>query len=112
MLAARAALAVAKQGRYLDFHARLMETRFMPTLAYVEALAEDIGLDQSQLVADMDAPDIAAHLQRSAMLASRFGFVGTPGMVVGRTIVQGAITRAALEDLIAEEAAAGAAGVC
>ena len=60
----------------------------------------------------MNAPDITAAIQRSALLASEFGFVGTPALIVGRTVVQGAITRAQLERLVEDEAASGSGGVC
>jgi len=112
VLAARAALAAAKQGQYVAFHMRLMNTGFVPTRSYVEALAGELNLDQAQLLEDMNAPDVTAAIQRSALLASEFGFVGTPALIVGRTVVQGAITRAQLERLVEDEAASGPGGVC
>jgi predicted DsbA family dithiol-disulfide isomerase len=103
-LAAHAALAAAKQDRYLAFHKRLMNSRFIPTAAYIDALAVELGINQVQLLKDMNASDIDKALQRNAVLASELGFSGTPGLVVGRTIVQGAIKQRQLESLIENEA--------
>jgi protein-disulfide isomerase len=44
------------------------------------------------------------HFNGNAVLASELGFSGTPGLVVGRTIVQGAIKQRQLESLIENEA--------
>jgi predicted DsbA family dithiol-disulfide isomerase len=103
-LASRAALAAAKQDKYLPFHMRLMNSRFIPNTAYIDALAVDLGINQVQLLEDMNASDTDNALQRNADLASELGFSGTPGLVVGRTIVQGAIRRRQLESLIENEA--------
>jgi predicted DsbA family dithiol-disulfide isomerase len=102
-LAARAALAAAKQDRYRPFHMRLMNSRFIPNTAYIDALAVELGINQVQLLEDMNASDTDNALQRNAALASELGFSGTPGLVVGRTIVQGAIRRRQLESLIENE---------
>ena len=100
VLAARAALGVAKQGQYAVFHQRLMESRFIPTTSLVENLAAELGVNQSQLREDMKGRDVALAITRNRDLASELGFAGTPALVVGRTIVQGAVTRSQLERLI------------
>ena len=51
----------------------------------------------------MHAPDTTAALQRNAALALELGLTGTPALVVGHTIVQGAITRRQLERLVEDE---------
>jgi protein-disulfide isomerase len=104
-LAARAALAAGRQGQYAPFHARLMETRLIPTQSLIESFAAEMNLDVARLRADMVAEDISAALARNGALAGQFGFIGTPALVVGRTVVQGEITRDQLERLIDEEAA-------
>ncbi len=103
-LAARAALAASKQDRYLAFHKRLMNSWFIPNSAYIDALSVELGINQVQLLEDMNASDIDNAFQRNAVLASELGFSGTPGLVVGRTIVQGAIKQRQLESLIENEA--------
>lgn len=100
VLAARAALAAANQGKYIAFHRRIMMARLIPTLAYIEEVAKRLGLDLAQLHEDMAADETTRTLGRNARLASALGLIGTPALVVGRTIVQGVITHAQLDRLI------------
>ncbi len=98
-LAARAALASAKQGRYLEVHYRLMGSSFIPTTGYIEAMAADLGLDFSRLRRDMKSSETTLAINGTSYLAKNLRFLGTPAMVIGRTIVQGAISKAQLEAL-------------
>jgi hypothetical protein len=41
-----------------------------------------------------------------------FGFFGTPSLIVGHTVVQGAVSRAVLERLILLEEASEVPGLC
>ena len=100
VLAARAALAADRQGKYLPFHARLMDTRLVPTQTYLDAIAAELGMDATRLHADMTSESITLALRRTSALASTLGLIGTPAVVVGRTIVQGEISRGQLERLI------------
>jgi protein-disulfide isomerase len=102
--AARLALAADAQGDFARMHARLMRTAFIPTPDYAREVGEDTGLDPDRLLADMEDPARLAQFERVAALAGAFGFRGTPAMVVGRTVVEGAITEAQLDALIAAEA--------
>ncbi len=109
-MAARAAIAARNQGAYDLFHDRLMRARFQATDAYVAALADSVGIDPVQLVADMQSPAVVAQMWRSRATAELFGLPGTPGMVVGRTVVIGDISAVDLARLIELEAADP--GVC
>ena len=100
---AKAALAARAQGRYLDMHNRLMKSQFRINSAYIEAISEDMTLNTPRLLADMKGPDVAAQLSQSAALARMFGIPGTPALVVGKTLVLGAISRAQLRRLIKQE---------
>jgi len=102
--AARLALAADAQGDFARMHARLMRTAFIPTPDYAREVGQDTGLDPDRLLADMEGPAPAAVFERVAALAGAFGFRGTPAMVVGRTVVEGAITEAQLDALITAEA--------
>jgi len=103
VLAARAALAADRQGKYVAFHNRLMTSRLIPTPALIDSIAADLGLDVEKLHADMNAEATAQAIGQTASLAAALGLAGTPTVVVGRTIVQGDITRRQLEKLIADE---------
>lgn len=111
-LAARAALAAVSQGKYMAFHSQLMNARLLTTPAYVKHLAVKNTIDPDTLFRDMQNPRISAALQRNAALAHELGIVGTPALVVGRTIVQGAISQKQLERLIDLEADSTAQKMC
>lgn len=103
LLSARAALAADMQGKYVPFHNRLMNSRLIPTPALIDSIATDLGLDVKKLNTDMNAETITQALGRNAALATALGLSGTPVLVVGRTVVQGEVTRRQLEKLIADE---------
>lgn len=105
VLAARAALAARAQGGYGAVHKRLMGTPFVPTDAYLRQMATEEGLDPDRLIRDMDSPAVAAQLARTEALAQRFGFLGTPALVIGRTVHMGLTGKALLNRLIAAEQA-------
>lgn len=111
-IAARAALAAGMQGGYLAIHQRLMNGAFAPTPAYLAALSEDEGLDPARLLADMESAEVEARLALSLALAGEFRFRGTPGLIVGHTVVNGSIPKRALRDLVTLEREAGLPPVC
>ena len=112
VLAARAALAADRQGKYLALHARLMNARLVPTPTYIDAIAAELGINLPQFHTDMTSQSVTLALQRTAALASALGLIGTPALVVGRTVVQGEISRGQLERLIEEEMRPAAAKAC
>ncbi len=112
MTAAKGALAAKRQGAYVQFHERLMRAPFQTTPEYLAVLAEDIGVNESQLIADMESEEVRRELQESSALAEIFGFIGTPALVVGRTVVQGEIGEKGLNRLIEQERADGPIEAC
>ena len=111
-VAARAALAASLQDAYAAFHARLMGSPFVPTEAYLLELAQRNGLDGPRLVADMASPEVARDIDVAKALARRFGCPGTPALVVGRTVVVGAIPPRRLAALIRRETEDGPVKAC
>ncbi|MEP4197255.1 MAG: DsbA family protein [Aliishimia sp.] len=104
--AARAAEAAALQGAYAPFQDALVRTGLRPVPAAMARIAESIGLDGGQLMHDMDGDRVAARLASSARAAQQLGVFATPGLVIGKRVVLGAIERPAMEDLISETASA------
>ncbi|SEM80683.1 DSBA-like thioredoxin domain-containing protein [Palleronia pelagia] len=111
-LAAKAALAAKRQGAYVRFQEHLISSPFRATDGYLEALSESVGLDHRQLVADMNSADVLEEIRTSAALAQIFGFVGTPALVIGKTVIQGQIDTNVLEKIVALERAEGWTSVC
>ena len=101
VVAARAALAAREQGRYLEFHDRVMGLKDV-TEASVMRAARDLGLDADQLRADMSAPEVDAHIEQTMELAQALGITGTPAFVIGDQIVPGAVDYDALRELVAQ----------
>ncbi|WP_299845466.1 DsbA family protein [uncultured Roseovarius sp.] len=111
-VAARAAVAARAQGAYDAFHERLMGTPVVPTPPYLRQLSEEVGIDPARLLRDMTARKTERQLQRTAALARRFGFIGTPALVVGRTAVLGGVDRRMVERLVRAERAMTDPGPC
>lgn len=101
--AARAALAADLQGAYAGFHKAMMRGGFIPTPQFLADLAARLGLDPARMAADMDGPEVSRRLAETRALTRLFGFIGTPSLVVGRTVITGAIEDARLRALIERE---------
>jgi protein-disulfide isomerase len=91
-VAARAALAAWKQGRYKEFHEALMTYPGQLTENGVFKTAERLGLDVDRLRQDMESSEIAQALARTQELASALGITGTPAFVIGNELVPGAVS--------------------
>ncbi|MHA1151704.1 MAG: DsbA family protein [Alphaproteobacteria bacterium] len=100
--AARAALAVAKQGKYEEFHWALMIEPGDMTDPHIRRIARGVGVDVDRMMADMESPEIQAMIKRNNDLAQTLQITGTPAFVVGKTLVPGAIDRKTLEHLVAQ----------
>ena len=111
-MSARAALAAKRQGAYVNFHKTLMRSRFVPTPAYLRQLAERLQIDPDRMLADMESSDVTNEIARSTALAGLFVFPGTPALVVGRTVVAGAIDVPVLQALIERERRDGPIPAC
>lgn len=112
LTAARAIVAAGAQGAGQAFHEALMTSRLGVTPDSLDALSRRLGIDPERLEADMTAPSTERVLGRSRALSNLFGFIGTPALVVGRTVVVGAISETALDRLIARERADGPVPAC
>lgn len=102
-LAARASLAASRQGKQQELRRRFMRTPLVADEASVLRIAADLGLDQDRLVRDMASSGIKAELDQTRALGDVFGFVGTPGLIIGRTVLNGAIPYAVLQQIAEDE---------
>ena len=105
VLASRALLAAQRQGRYASLHDALMTLRGEPTEAVIRQHAERLGLDWARLRRDMDDPAIQRRIEANIRLAQGIGVEGTPALVIGGTLVPGAVELDQLERLVAENRA-------
>jgi predicted DsbA family dithiol-disulfide isomerase len=70
--------------------------------ASVMRVAEDVGLDLDQLRQDMEAQEVAEHIETSMRLTQALGFNGTPSFVIGDALVPGFVEKERLSDLVSE----------
>ncbi|EHM03429.1 DsbA-like protein [Acetobacteraceae bacterium AT-5844] len=102
VLASRALVAAQRQGKYVEFQDALMRLRGEPTEAVLKTEAERLGLNWARLRQDMDDPAIEQRLQANIALAQALGIQGTPAIVIGDTLVPGAVDLATLQQLVAK----------
>ena len=101
-VASRAALAARKQNKYSEFHTAMLSHRGSLNEETIMKIAADVKLDVKRLQADMKAPEVNEILQKNHELAQALGIEGTPAIVVGETVVPGALQKDHLKELIAE----------
>jgi protein-disulfide isomerase len=101
-LAAKAALAAHRQGKYVAFHNALMENKGTVTERSVLEAAGRLGLDLERLKSDMADASIQAAIDRNLALARALHIDGTPGFVIGEQIAHGAVDLATMEAFVRE----------
>jgi protein-disulfide isomerase len=99
-VAARAALASNIQGKHVAFHESLLATKNELTQETIFMIAAEVGLDTERLKRDMEAPLIQVTIERNRMLARELGINGTPGFIIGKELVPGALELKDLQNLI------------
>jgi protein-disulfide isomerase len=102
VVAAHAALAAQRQGKYEAFHTAMMATKGQITDDTVYKVAGSVGLDIDRLKQDMTAPEIDRALKANLTLAEELNIRGTPGFIIGKKIVPGALDLDALKNMVAE----------
>lgn len=101
-VAARAALAARKQGKYETFHRRLMNLKGGLAVEVILDAAKSVGLDLARLEKDMASAEISEIIGRTRKLADSLGITGTPAFVIGDVLVPGAVKLADLKALVAQ----------
>jgi len=100
VLAAKAALASERQGKYGEFHKLMMQNSGPADETSVFVAAETVGLNIEQLRIDMEDPAIQAQIDRNIDLALALRINGTPGFVIGDEILRGAADLTTIQSLI------------
>lgn len=103
--AARAVLAADLQGGHEAMKARLLRAGLVTDESYLRAVAGPLGLDPDRLLRDMASPEVADRLRTSLALGRAFGIVGTPALVIGRTLVVGAVSARTIRAVVRDERA-------
>ena len=106
VLAAQAGIAAQAQGVFEDFHIAMMTGRGAISMDSILAAAKSAGADLDRLQADMSSPAVEAIIARTRAAAQQLEISGTPGLVIGRQVIPGAISLEQMRDIIASERAA------
>ncbi|WP_298968709.1 DsbA family protein [uncultured Roseobacter sp.] len=101
--AARVALAAGRQGDHRDIHLDMMQRTLRPGIAGARDVAERHGLDADRLLADARSDRMTRTIEDALALGRALGIPGTPGVMIGRTLVIGALPEATLEQIISLE---------
>jgi len=87
--AAKAALAAARQDKYLTMHYALMAERSL-TKERILSLSKKADIDIEKLTKDMEDPDLNLQLEDGLLLATRIPYIqGTPFFIINDNFVSG-----------------------
>jgi protein-disulfide isomerase len=106
VLGSKALLAAQLQDGYVKLREAVMQLPSDTTLPMIQGAAERLGLDWGRLSHDMDSPSVAQRIDANLKLAHALQIEGTPALVIGDTMVPGAMD---LAELTKEVAAARSA---
>ena len=101
-LAARAALASHRQGKYFAFHNAMMEARARLNKNVIMTIAKRVGLDTTRLARDMESPEISRILKQNFALAEALKLNGTPSFVIEDTLLRGGRDLATMQRMVAD----------
>ena len=106
VLAAKAAIAAHRQGKFRQFHISMMTWRGKIDGDAIDAAVQKAGLDKNRLRKDMEDAVTAAILSKTRAAAAALEVRGTPALLIGETIIPGAISKDEILDLINQTRAA------
>ena len=98
--AAQTAVALHRQNKFEPFHIALMSTRGRLDETLIDRIARQTGADMSQLAADRDSAAVIATLEAVQTAAQALEIRGTPALLIGDTLIPGAISKAEIITLI------------
>jgi protein-disulfide isomerase len=105
IVAAKAALAAALQGKYLEFHNALLASDETGD-ENIKSIAEKLGLNYAKLRLDMESKSVVAAIEKNYRLAAALDVNGTPAYIIGERLFPGAVDAEGLKKIIADERAA------
>jgi len=88
--AAAAALAAARQGKYLAFH-RALFSGGHPNADGLAVAAKAAHIAADSLAAGIKAPDVRTEIQANLALGQRLDIAATPSFIIGNHTIQGAV---------------------
>lgn len=83
-VAARAAVAAAKQNKFNEFHYTLINNKEKTTEASITKAAETSGLNMKQFTTDLNAEKTKEHVQNNIELAGKLDIMATPALIFNK----------------------------
>lgn len=105
LLSSRFAIAVrqlAGDDAYKAAHDALITMRGDATPDSLRGVADDLGVDADAVMAQMEAPEVAAVIAANHALGQTLQINGTPTFVIEDTMVRGYVAQASMEQIVAE----------
>ena len=81
-IAARAALAADKQGKFWEMHHKIFDNQKALEQRDLERYAKELGLDVGKLVADMKSPAVTDQIEKDKKLSEGLGIDHTPTIYI------------------------------
>ena len=106
VVAAKAAIAAQRQGKFPDFHRTMMTWRGRIDEKAVLSAARTAGLEIDRLQTDMEDDLTLSVLTKTRAAATALEIRGTPALVIGDRLIPGAISKTEILDLINQARAA------
>ena len=106
VLAAKVAIAAQRQGKFRQFHIAMMTWRGRIDADAISSAGQEAGLDDKRLLKDMEDEVTEAILSRTRAAATALEVRGTPALIIGETVIPGAISKDEILDLINQTRAA------
>lgn len=100
--ASKWSLAAQRQGKYFEFHQKVLEHKGPKTTEELTKLAEKVGLDVERLKKDKEDPEIAKTLNENTQTARSLGMTGTPGFIIDGDISPGYIPAERIKEIVKE----------
>ena len=102
-LAAQAAVAAEKQGKFWEMHDKLFANQ--QSLKKVDLLryAQEIGLDMTKFEADLESAETKQRVDGDLALAKKLGIQGTPNFMINGRPVRGAVPLEQFKQVVDDE---------
>lgn len=86
---AKWSLAAHRQGKFFEYHTKLMGHKGSKPESVLRALAEEVGMDVEQLRKDVNDPAIQDEIETAMTMAQEIGIRGTPAFIVNGKLYPG-----------------------
>ena len=92
---------IGGQEAYKKAHDELIALRGEPNAATLGKLAEKLGLNAKQVLAQMDSPEVLKVIDTNHALAEKLQIEGTPMFIIGNKMVRGYLPLDGMRDIVA-----------